>query len=85
MGAKTMNADDTTGRRYSLDEIDRMRCAVSRMTSGADLAHKNAKVENTLRTYMAGGVSVEEIERKLSDRISWCDEINALISASGKE
>lgn len=56
----------TTQRSYTLSEIDRMRelirwsypCGVSYYP-----ADRDADTENRLRTYMLGGVSLEELEK----------------------
>ena len=70
-----------TQRTYTLEEIDRMRRAVfmmhtPRLTNGAvypggyiDKMYDNAirNSEEQLRTYMAGGVSPEELEARAKE------------------
>lgn len=65
----------TEQRRYSLDEIDRMRIALWNIETGAwggggtwnaeDYLRANRR-EDQLRTYMAGGVDPFELEVKAS-------------------
>lgn len=69
-----------TQRAYTLDEIDRMRVSVRSILSGGMQRcsgsfgvypsvqrmwdAEDARAEDQLRTYMAGGVSPEELETK---------------------
>lgn len=65
--------DQAQPPRYSLDEIDRMRAALNDIknhrviggsTYGPFPTDSPSRVEDELRTYLVGGVRVEELESK---------------------
>lgn len=61
----------TTQRAYTVDEVDRMRKAISwSYPDGVSYypAERAADIENRIRTYMAAGVSPEELERKRNEQ-----------------
>jgi hypothetical protein len=58
-------------RAYTLDEIDRMRAAVTKLTDVACYGsceqwevNRSRLIEDRLRTYMAAGISVNELETR---------------------
>lgn len=61
-------------RKYSIDEIDRMRFAVGRLhfSSGPyNPRNEAARLEDLLRTYMTNGTAPEELEA--AAKKSWDD------------
>jgi hypothetical protein len=54
-------------RRYSIEEIDRMRVAVHRMYRWANNDATPAAIEDRLRTFMANGSDPDEME-KIADQ-----------------
>lgn len=61
-----------TQRAYTLDEIDRMRVAVAHFEfpTGRTVEEFQRRIEDLLRTYMLGGVSVEELEARAKEIVT---------------
>jgi hypothetical protein len=54
-------------RRYTLDEIDRMRAAIRRVQPSNYMNRPLLSVEDQLRTAMVGGVEPQELEDKADE------------------
>ncbi len=57
-------------RKYSVKEIDRMRCAVENIISIMDIGRPDdSNVEDRLRTYMINGTDPEELEAESEEKL----------------
>ncbi len=76
-----------TARKYSLDEIDKMRGALRTLCIHLEVPYlpkeKNAEIEDQLRTYMLNGTDPDELkEHATKKRLAESQRLDALHKAT---